>query len=299
MVWTIRKNDAIRITTLDIRFMRCTVDRTKWVHKLNEKIRKQLKTGPLLWYMGKERQNWRDHVNRMDGRRIPIQILQCISQGRWSVGHLAKRLLESVSDDIVLTHVWKMISYIATERWITFSLFVFSPIEYLPVSTFKILHTILLSHCIIYFLQCMCLASLMTKVNILQYFLQRIFMALLLLVQLYSLIICSESFHYPFFVSGHRSVSVGTIRTMKTQLLIWTKWWRYYSIKYFRLFLLLSLLGVTFRLFLILSLLGVTFRLFLILSLLGVTWPSTNEVSSITSLSSLLSGLNNLMRRNF
>jgi hypothetical protein len=44
MVWTIRKNDATRITTLDIWFMRCTVDCTKWVHKQNDKIMKQLKT---------------------------------------------------------------------------------------------------------------------------------------------------------------------------------------------------------------------------------------------------------------
>jgi len=46
MVWTIRKNDATRITPLDIRYMRCTVDCTKWVHKQNEKIMKQLKTEP-------------------------------------------------------------------------------------------------------------------------------------------------------------------------------------------------------------------------------------------------------------
>jgi hypothetical protein len=51
--------------------------------------------------MGKQRQNWGDHVNRMDGRRIPIQILQYVPQGGRSIGHLAKRLLETVPDHIV------------------------------------------------------------------------------------------------------------------------------------------------------------------------------------------------------
>ena len=69
----------------------------------------------MFWYVGKLRQNWRDHVNRMDGRRILIQILQCMSWGNRFIGHLAKRLLETVADHIVLTHVWKMmISYTAT-----------------------------------------------------------------------------------------------------------------------------------------------------------------------------------------
>ena len=82
----------------------------------------------------------------------------------------------------------------------------------MPVSTFKILHTILLSLCFIYLLQCMCLASLMIKVSILQYSLQWIFMTLLLLVWLYSSIICFvyakcfDSFLHPFFVSGHLSL---------------------------------------------------------------------------------------------
>ena len=52
--------------------------------------------------MGKQRQNWRDHVNRMHGR-IPIQILQYMPRGRRSIGHLAKRLLETVSDHIAAT----------------------------------------------------------------------------------------------------------------------------------------------------------------------------------------------------
>jgi len=51
--------------------------------------------------MGKQRQNWRDHVNRVDGRRIPIQILQYMPQGRRPIGHLAKRMLDTVSDHIV------------------------------------------------------------------------------------------------------------------------------------------------------------------------------------------------------
>lgn len=37
---------------------------------------KEFKTEPVLEYMDKQEQNWRDHVNRVDRKRIPKQILQ-------------------------------------------------------------------------------------------------------------------------------------------------------------------------------------------------------------------------------
>jgi hypothetical protein len=63
---------------------------TKWDHKRNEKTVEELKTEPVLEYTGKQRQNWREHVNRMDRRRIPKQILQYAPRGRRSIGRSAK-----------------------------------------------------------------------------------------------------------------------------------------------------------------------------------------------------------------
>jgi hypothetical protein len=41
----------------------------------------ELKTEPVLEYTGKQKRNWRDHVNRMDGRSIPKLILQYAVRG--------------------------------------------------------------------------------------------------------------------------------------------------------------------------------------------------------------------------
>jgi len=60
----------------------------------------ELETGPVLEYMGKQRQNCRDHTNRMAGGRIPKQILQNAPRGR-NIGRQAQRWLETVTDHMI------------------------------------------------------------------------------------------------------------------------------------------------------------------------------------------------------
>ena len=88
--WTIRKNDETRTIAAEMWFMRHTAGCTKWDHKWNEEIMEELNTQPVLAYTGKQRQNRRDHVNTMDTRSIPKQILQYAPQSRRSIGWLAK-----------------------------------------------------------------------------------------------------------------------------------------------------------------------------------------------------------------
>jgi len=59
---------------------------------------KELKTESVLQYTGKQRQKWRDHVNRMDRRGISKHNLQYAPQGRRSRGCPAKRWLKTVMD---------------------------------------------------------------------------------------------------------------------------------------------------------------------------------------------------------
>jgi hypothetical protein len=61
----------------------------------------ELKTESVLEYTGKQRQNWREHVNGVDRRRIPKQILQYAPQGRRNIGCLAKRWLKTVTDHMI------------------------------------------------------------------------------------------------------------------------------------------------------------------------------------------------------
>jgi len=67
---------------------------------------KETKTEPVLQYIGKQRRNCRDHVNRIV--RTPQQFLQYTPRDRRSAGHKAKGYLESVNRPHGLTHVWKM-----------------------------------------------------------------------------------------------------------------------------------------------------------------------------------------------
>ena len=59
----------------------------------------------MLEYIGNQRQNLRDHVNRLDKRRIPKQILQYAPCGRGSTGCPVKRWLETINRPHGLTHV--------------------------------------------------------------------------------------------------------------------------------------------------------------------------------------------------
>jgi hypothetical protein len=62
----------------------------------------EIKTELMLEYIGKQRrQNGREYVNRMDGRRIAKQILQYAPGGRKCSGRPAKRWLATVTDHVV------------------------------------------------------------------------------------------------------------------------------------------------------------------------------------------------------
>jgi hypothetical protein len=58
----------------------------------------------------KQRQNWKDHINKMDKSRIPIQVLQYMPWDRRSTGHQAKRWLETITRPHDVTEVWKMMT---------------------------------------------------------------------------------------------------------------------------------------------------------------------------------------------
>jgi hypothetical protein len=68
----------------------------------------ELNTEAVVEHAGKHRQDRRDHVNRMDRRRIPRQILQYVPGDRKSIGRRAKNWLKTVTDHMVW-HVWKII----------------------------------------------------------------------------------------------------------------------------------------------------------------------------------------------
>lgn len=99
--WTIRARDASRITAAEMRFMRRTAGYTRWDHKRNDEILQQLKIESIHSYLNLQRQNWLNHINRMERTRIPRQILHYTPRGTRSIGRPAKRWIESATDHMV------------------------------------------------------------------------------------------------------------------------------------------------------------------------------------------------------
>jgi len=89
-------------------FIRYTAGCTKWDHKQNGEISEELKTESVLQNTGKQRQNWRDHVNGMDRRRNAQQILQYMPQGKRSIECLAKQMAQDHNRSHGLTQVSNM-----------------------------------------------------------------------------------------------------------------------------------------------------------------------------------------------
>jgi hypothetical protein len=69
--WTMKANDRTRITATEMRFTRTTAKYIWGNYKRNDDIQKELKTEPVMGKILKYKNNWIQHVNRMQRDRIP------------------------------------------------------------------------------------------------------------------------------------------------------------------------------------------------------------------------------------
>jgi uncharacterized C2H2 Zn-finger protein len=65
---------------------------TKWDVKRNEEV---LKVEPILDYICRYQNDWREHVNRMSRTRIPKAVMYCQPRGKRSLGRPKKRWHEN------------------------------------------------------------------------------------------------------------------------------------------------------------------------------------------------------------
>jgi hypothetical protein len=73
--WTIRKSDESRITACEMKVMRQTAGCAKYDLKRNKEVLKELKVEPILDYICRYQNDWREHVNRMSRTRISKAIM--------------------------------------------------------------------------------------------------------------------------------------------------------------------------------------------------------------------------------
>jgi hypothetical protein len=88
----LKANDKTRITAAEMRFMR-TVKYILNNYKRNDDILKELKTEPVIGKILKYKNNWIQHVNRMQTERIPKLLKNSKPRGRRNRGRpIHKRL---------------------------------------------------------------------------------------------------------------------------------------------------------------------------------------------------------------
>jgi hypothetical protein len=80
-----------------MKFLRKTAGLTLWDHQRNEEILKTLKVEPIFKFIQNYRANWREHIERMDSSRIPINLLNYRPYWKRSLGRPLKRWSETVT----------------------------------------------------------------------------------------------------------------------------------------------------------------------------------------------------------
>ena len=92
-----RINNINRITASEMKFMRATVGYTRWDHKRNEDVLRELQLESVVHFINNYQLNWKNHVHRMSVNRIPKAMLHYRPLGKRSLGRPKKRWIENVA----------------------------------------------------------------------------------------------------------------------------------------------------------------------------------------------------------
>lgn len=94
--WTTTKNNERRITTSEMRFLRSTAGYSLRDRKRNEDIREELKIFNITDKIKDYRQQWKEHLERMEHDRLPKIYYRYRAKGRRSLGRPKKRWKEQI-----------------------------------------------------------------------------------------------------------------------------------------------------------------------------------------------------------
>jgi len=90
-VWVTTTRDMTRLEAAELRFLRSVKGYTKLDKIRSEVIRKELEISGIQDVRYKHKQNWINHLERMDNTRLPKHALNYKPQGRRDRGHRRKR----------------------------------------------------------------------------------------------------------------------------------------------------------------------------------------------------------------
>jgi hypothetical protein len=105
--WTICKSDRTRITANEMKFLRSTAGYTELDKKINTEILRELKINWVLEHIAQYRNNWKQHLQRMDRSRVPQQMMTYRPKGKRSLERPLKRWSGTVTGHWGLIRVRK------------------------------------------------------------------------------------------------------------------------------------------------------------------------------------------------
>jgi hypothetical protein len=94
--WVLTEKDKNRIQAAEMRFLRSTIGVTRQDRLTNEAIRKTLSVNSLNDTSNKYRDNWFNHIRRMDYSRFPRYVLSYKPTGKRSLGRPRKRSINQI-----------------------------------------------------------------------------------------------------------------------------------------------------------------------------------------------------------
>jgi hypothetical protein len=89
--WITTKRDTTRLEGAEMRFLRSVKGYTRLEKLRNEVIRKELEISGIQDARSKHKQNWINHLERMDNNRLPKHALNYKLRGRRDRGRPRKR----------------------------------------------------------------------------------------------------------------------------------------------------------------------------------------------------------------
>ena len=89
--WILRKQDLNKITAAEMKFLRSVKGCTREDRITNTQIRADLEIFAIEQKIENYKQNWKDHISRMEQTRYPKQIIHYRPEGRRDVGRPRKR----------------------------------------------------------------------------------------------------------------------------------------------------------------------------------------------------------------
>ena len=105
--WVTTKRDITRLEAAEMRFLRSVAGFTRLDKLRSEAIRKELEISGIQDMRLKYKQNWINHLERMDNTRLPKHALNYTPRGRRDRGHPGNDGNASMPEQVKRPNPWR------------------------------------------------------------------------------------------------------------------------------------------------------------------------------------------------